>query len=83
MVSHVGRIVHGVCIDMETRLIACFVTGAQFILEGVANTISMSEIKHEPCNPCAQCLGEVHDFQRCAPGLCTLFQPFIITNTTC
>ena len=42
--------------------------------------MSVSEIKHAPCTWCAHFQGRVHDFQRCAPELCTIFQPFVITT---
>ena len=41
---------------------------------------AVSEIKHAPCTRCAHFQGRVHDFQRGAPGLCTLFQSIIITT---
>ena len=38
----------------------------------------MSEIKGAPCTRRAHFHGRVHDFRRCAPGVCTFFEPFII-----
>ena len=36
------------------------------------------EIKGAPCARRAHFHGRVHDFQRCAPGVCTFFEPFCI-----
>ena len=38
----------------------------------------MSEIKGAPCTQRAYFHGRVHDFWRCAPNVCTFFEPFII-----
>ena len=35
--------------------------------------VSVSEIKGAPCTRCAHFHGRVHDFRRCAPGVCTFF----------
>ena len=42
----------------------------------------MSEIKGAPCVQCAHFHGRVHDFRRCAPGVCTSFEPIIIATYT-
>ena len=39
---------------------------------------SVSEIKGAPCTRCAHFHGRVHVFRRCAPGVCTFFELFII-----
>ena len=36
----------------------------------------MSEIKGAPCTRRAHFHGRVHDFRRCAPGVCTFYEPF-------
>ena len=41
---------------------------------------TVSEIKGAPCARCAHFHGRVHGFRRCAPGVCTLFEPFIIAT---
>ena len=38
---------------------------------------TVSEIKGAPCTRCAHFHGRVHDFRRCAPGVCTFFEPVI------
>ena len=40
--------------------------------------MTVSEIKGAPCTRRAHFHGRVHDFRRCAPGVCTFFEPFII-----
>ena len=40
--------------------------------------LSVSEIKGAPCPRRAHSHGRVHDFRRCAPGVCTFFELFII-----
>ena len=35
--------------------------------------VPVSEIKGAPCTRCAYFHGRVHDFRRCAPGVCTFF----------
>ena len=40
--------------------------------------LSVSEIKGAPCTRRAHFHGRVHDFRKCAPGVCTFFEPFII-----
>ena len=35
-------------------------------------------MKGAPCTPREHFHGRVHDFRRCAPGVCTFFEPFII-----
>ena len=39
---------------------------------------TVSEIKGAPCTRRAHFHSRVHDFQRCAPGVCTFFVFFII-----
>ena len=41
---------------------------------------TLSEIKGAPCARCAHFHGQVHDFRRCAPGVCKFFKPVIIAN---
>ena len=52
----------------------------QFALgpRGFLDINTVSEIKGAPCTRCAHFHGRVHDFRRCAPGVCTFFEPFII-----
>ena len=40
---------------------------------------TVSEIKGAPCIQLAHFHDQVHDFRRCAPGVCTFFEPFIIS----
>ena len=42
------------------------------------HTFSVSEIKGAPCTRRAHFHGRVHNFRRCAPGVCTFFEPFNI-----
>ena len=44
----------------------------------VPENLTVSEIKGAPCTRRAHFHGWVHDFRRCAPGVCTFFGPFII-----
>ena len=64
--------------EINIHILAC-------LYESKANTnltaaclLSVSEIKGAPCTRRAQFHGRVHDFRRCAPGVCTFFEPFII-----
>ena len=40
--------------------------------------MAVSEIKGAPCTRRTHFHGRVHDFRRCAPGVCTFYEPFII-----
>ena len=42
------------------------------------NGATVSEIKGAPCTRRAHFHSRVHDFRSCAPGVCTIFEPFII-----
>ena len=42
------------------------------------SVIAVFEIKGAPCTQRAHFHDRVHDFRRCAPGVCTFFEPFII-----
>ena len=41
---------------------------------------SVSEIKGAPCTRCAHFHDWVHNFRRCAPGVCTFFEHVIIAT---
>ena len=40
----------------------------------------MSEIKGAPCTRLAHFHSRVHDFQRCAPGVCTFLSYLLLLN---
>ena len=52
--------------------------GRIILLFSIVITGTVSEIKGAPCTRRAHFHGRVHDFRRCAPGVCTFFEPFII-----
>ena len=43
-------------------------------------TLAVSEINGAPCTPRAHFHSRVHDFWRCAPGVCMFFKPSIIAQ---
>ena len=64
---------------LNLNLINVVPGGRLFYLKNNRNRIiSVSEIKGAPCTRRAHFHGRVHDFRRCAPGVCTFFEPFII-----
>ena len=51
---------------------------APLLALAVSDGVTVSEIKGAPCTRCAHFHGRVHDFRRCAHGVCTFFEPFLI-----
>ena len=64
---------------LHSCILCPYVDGRQLLrLTALCSTYSVSKIKGAPCTRRAHFHGRVHDFRRCAPGVCTFFERFII-----
>ena len=72
-----------VLVSTLTDLPLCLHTPGQIKTVGLRRrNLSVSEIKGAPCARCAHFHGRVHDFRRCAPFVCTFFEPINIATYT-
>ena len=56
-----------------TQILGLASGNANFHILDTNMLVSVSEIKGAPCTRRAHFHGRVHDFRRCAPGVCTFF----------